>query len=53
MTTVIEKKTGKELYGTHFEFIDTDTEIGVSEMRTEEMENPHFDFKTRKYYDNI
>lgn len=47
---IIEKATGKELYYKHNNVV-LDTEVAVEELRTEDMDNPYFDFMTRKFYD--
>lgn len=48
--TIIKKDTGKELYATEdISNIKVD-EIAIPELREEEMENPYFDFETRKFY---
>ena len=51
MKTIIDKKTGKVLYATILEFNDTETEIGVNELVTENFVKPYFDFKTKKFYE--
>lgn len=50
MYAIIEKATGKELYY-KADNIVLETEVAVEELRNEDMENPHFDFITCKYYD--
>lgn len=50
MYAIIDKATGKELYY-KADNIVLETEVAVTELRTEDMQNPHFDFDTRKYYD--
>jgi hypothetical protein len=47
---IIEKATGKELYYKENNVV-LDTEVAVDELRTEDMDNPYFDFTTRKFYD--
>lgn len=49
---IIEKATGKELYYKENNVV-LDNEVAVEELRTEDMENPHFDFETRTFYDKI
>jgi hypothetical protein len=49
---ILEKATGKELYYKHNNVV-LDNEVAVEELRTEDMENPHFDFETRTFYDKI
>jgi len=51
MITIIDKYTGKELYAANTEVELAENEIAVNELRTEEMENPYFNFLTRKFYD--
>ena len=48
--TIVKKDTGQELYATHDISNIKDDEIAISELREEEMENPYFDFETRKFY---
>lgn len=50
MYAIIDKATGKELYYKADSTV-LETEVAVNELRTEDMQNPHFDFSTRKYYD--
>ena len=53
MYTIIDKATGKELYCKEDNRV-LETEVAVEELRTADMgnmENPHFDFVTRKFYD--
>lgn len=50
MYAIIDKATGRELYYKADNQV-LDSEVAVEELRTEDMENPHFDFKTRQYYD--
>jgi hypothetical protein len=52
MYCIIEKQTGKELYY-KFDNEVNENEIAVTELRTEDMENPHFNFETRTFYDKI
>lgn len=46
---ILEKETGKELYYKGDNEV-LENEIAVEELRNEEMENPHFNFETRTYY---
>lgn len=46
---ILEKETGKELYYKGDNEV-LENEIAVEELRNEEMENPHFNFDTRTYY---
>jgi hypothetical protein len=50
MYAIIEKETGKELY---YKADNTvlDTELAITVLRNEYMENPHFDFETQAWYD--
>lgn len=52
MYAIIEKATGKELYY-KADNVVLETEVAVTELRTEDMVNPHFDFTTRTFYDKI
>lgn len=47
---ILEKETGKELYYKANNEV-SDNEIAVTELRNEDMENPHFNFETRTFYD--
>lgn len=51
MVTIIDKKTGKELFATADDYTPLANEIAVKEMRTEVMDNPFFDFKKRIFFD--
>ena len=48
--TIIEEATGKELFAKFDDNVETG-QVAVTELRTEDMENPHFDFETRTFYD--
>jgi hypothetical protein len=52
MYAIIEKETGKELY---YKADNTvlDTELAITVLRNEYMENPHFDFETQTWYDLV
>jgi len=51
--TIIDKFTGQE-YRAQFEGYNiAENEIAIEELRTELMENPYFDFKTRKFYGTL
>jgi hypothetical protein len=50
MKTIIDKNTGKVLYGTLIEFELIESEIAIDELLTENMENPYFDFETKVFY---
>jgi hypothetical protein len=53
MIYTILNKEGKELYATENVENIQDNEIAIEELRTEEMENPYFDFETRKFYNKL
>jgi hypothetical protein len=48
--TIIDKATGRELYA-KFDNEVSENEVVVEVLRTEPMENPHFDFETQTYYE--
>lgn len=50
--TIVDS-TGKELYATLDITILNENQIAIEELRTEEMENPYFDFETRTFYNKI
>lgn len=50
LRTVIDKNTGKELRAQFHDLILED-EMLIDELRTEDMENPYFDFSTKTFYD--
>jgi hypothetical protein len=52
MYAILEKETGRELYYKADNEVN-ENQIAVLELRNEEMQNPHFNFETRKYYDKI
>ena len=49
--TIVDKITGQELRGQFEGDNIAENEIAILEVRTEEIENPYFDFNTRKFYD--
>lgn len=51
MKTIINKQSGKVLFATDGEFIETETEIGVDEKLTENFLVPHFNQTTREFYE--
>jgi len=51
MKTIINKQSGKVLFATDGEFIETETEIGVDEKLTENFLLPHFNQTTREFYE--
>lgn len=50
MYAILNKETGKELYYKGDNEV-LENEIAIEELRNEDMENPYFDFETRKFYD--
>jgi len=50
MKTIIDKNTGKVLFGSLIEVLLLENEIAIDELLTENFENPHFDFETRIFY---
>lgn len=50
MYAIIEKETGKELYY-KADNVVLDTELAITVLRTEDMENPHFDFELKYWVD--
>jgi hypothetical protein len=50
--TIIEEATGKELFA-KFDNGVQDGQVAVEELRTEDMDNPHFDFENRTFYDKL
>ncbi len=50
--TIIEEATGKELFAKFDNQVEAG-QVAVTELRTEDMENPYFDFTTREFYNKI
>ena len=50
MLHTIINSEGKELYATNDISDLQENEIAITELRTEEMENPYFNFETRIFY---
>lgn len=50
LRTVIDKKTGQELRCQFHDEI-ADNEMLIDALRTEHMDNPHWDFDNLKFYD--
>ena len=50
--TIIDKNTGQELRA-QFDKDVAENEVAVTELRTDFMENPYFNFLTREFYDKI
>jgi hypothetical protein len=51
--TIVDKNTGQELRA-QFEGCNiAENEIEIIELRTEEMENPYFNFERRTFYNKI
>ena len=42
--------TGKELFAKFDDSVEAG-QVAVTELRTEDMDNPHFDFENRTFYD--
>jgi hypothetical protein len=53
MKTIIDKNTGKVLYGSAIEVHLFENEIQVAEVLTENFENPYFNFETRTFYNKV
>jgi len=53
MTYTILNAEGKELYCTDKIENLPDNEIAIEELRTEEMDNPYFDFETKEFYNKL
>jgi len=53
MKTIIDKNTGQVLYCSMIEVELLENEIAIDELLTEEMENPHFDFEKRIFYNKL
>jgi len=51
MKTIVNKNSGKVLYGTLVEVFLLEDEISIDEILTEPFDNPHFNFETRAFYD--
>jgi hypothetical protein len=50
MLHTIINNDGQELYATNDISDLQENEIAITELRTEEMENPYFNFETRNFY---
>lgn len=48
--TIVDKNTGQELRAQFEGWNLAENEIEIDELRTEEMENPYFNFLTRTFY---
>jgi len=51
--TIIDKITGQELRAQLQGFEISKNEIEITELRTEVMDKPYFDFKTRTFYNKV
>ena len=51
IVTIVDKTTGQELRAQFDTDLVADNEIALTELRTEAMNNPYFDFNTRTFYD--
>lgn len=49
---ILEKETGKELYYKGDNDV-SENEIAIEELRNEDMENPHWDFENKVFYDKV
>ena len=47
---ILDKKTGKELYYKSDNIVE-DWQIAINELRTEDMDNPYWDFNNKNFYD--
>jgi hypothetical protein len=52
LRTVINKYTGKEHRAQFDDFISED-EMLINTLRTEDMENPYWDFENQIFYDKV
>lgn len=50
MKTVLDKETGKVLFNTVIEEYTGENQIVISEILTEPMENPYFNFEKNEFY---
>ena len=50
LVTIVNKVTGQEIRAQFDEFI-SDDEMIIETLRTEAMENPHWDFENQVFYD--
>jgi hypothetical protein len=48
--TIIEEATGKELFAKFDNIVETG-QVAITVLRTEDMENPHFDFELKCWVD--
>jgi hypothetical protein len=53
MKTIIEKNTGKVLFGTIIEINLLDNQMAVDEELLEYFENPYYNFETKTFYNKI
>lgn len=53
MLHTIINSEGKELYATNDISDLQEGEIAITELRTEEMENPYFNFETKTFYNKL
>lgn len=53
MLHTIINDEGKELYATNDISDLQENEIAITELRTEQIENPYFDFETRTFYNKL
>ncbi len=50
LVTIVNKVTGQEIRAQFDEFI-SEEEMIIETLRTESMENPHWDFENQVFYD--
>lgn len=53
MKTIVDSITGKVLFATLVEIQLAESEVAIDELLTEPLENPHFNFETRTFFDLV
>lgn len=53
IVTVVDRFTGKELRAQFTGDRLAENEIEIEELRTEQMNNPYFNFETRQFYEKV
>lgn len=51
MKTIIDKQSGKVLFAVIDNFTDTENEISINELLTENFISPHFNQTTKEFYE--
>jgi hypothetical protein len=51
MKTILDKNSGKVLFATLNEFLDTETEIAVDELVTENFVSAYYNFEAKEFYE--